>query len=133
MDPEKLGYWIGMVVGGVTAGAACGLIPFGLGKYKGRLPFRIVSLVTCMLLGVAGGVIFAGPAALILGAIVLILGKADTGPSSLQGRDGLSSEGLAALVVDALVDAQIVEKTELERAIKIATVEINVRKAAGDY
>ena len=45
----------------------------------------------------------------------------------------LTSENLAVLVVDALIDAKIVAKEHLERAIQIATEEINVRKAAGDY
>lgn len=45
----------------------------------------------------------------------------------------LTSESLAALIVDALVDANIVQKQDIERAIQIATEEIHVRKAAGDY
>jgi hypothetical protein len=45
----------------------------------------------------------------------------------------LTSESLAALIVDALVDARIVQREDFERAIEIATEEINARKAAGDY
>jgi hypothetical protein len=37
------------------------------------------------------------------------------------------------LIIDALVDAKIVDKDEVERAIEIAAEEINARKAAGDY
>lgn len=48
-----------------------------------------------------------------------------------KGR--LPSETLAALIVDALIHAELVEKEDAERAIQIATEEINVRKAAGDY
>jgi hypothetical protein len=40
---------------------------------------------------------------------------------------------LAALIIDALADADIVRKEELERAVAIATEEIDARKAAGDY
>ena len=48
-------------------------------------------------------------------------------------RGRLRSESLAALVVDALVDASIVKQEDVERAIEIATEEIEVRKALGDY
>jgi hypothetical protein len=45
----------------------------------------------------------------------------------------LTSSGLAVLVVDALVDAEIVKKEDFCRAVEIAAEEIEVRKAAGDY
>lgn len=48
-------------------------------------------------------------------------------------RRRLSSESLAALVIDALIDAGIVKREDAERAIRIATEEIDVRKAMGDY
>lgn len=48
-------------------------------------------------------------------------------------RRRLSSESLAALVVDALIDANVVNRDDAETAIKIATEEIEVRKALGDY
>ena len=40
---------------------------------------------------------------------------------------------LAELIIDALCDAKIVGKDEIARAIAIATEEIDVRKALGDY
>lgn len=45
----------------------------------------------------------------------------------------ISSESLAALIVDALIIAGIVKKEAAEHAIAIATEEIDARKAAGDY
>jgi hypothetical protein len=45
----------------------------------------------------------------------------------------LTSQSLAALIVDALVDARIVKPADVEKAIAIATEEIDARKAAGDY
>ncbi len=48
-------------------------------------------------------------------------------------RQKLSSEDLAALIVDALVDAGIIDRDRVEDAIAIAAEEITVRKAAGDY
>ena len=45
----------------------------------------------------------------------------------------LTSDTLAALIIDALIDAGVVQKNETEKAIRIATEEIDVRKAVGDY
>ena len=45
----------------------------------------------------------------------------------------LTSEGLAVLIVDALIDAGLLKKEDFERAVGIAAEEIEVRKAAGDY
>jgi hypothetical protein len=45
----------------------------------------------------------------------------------------LSSTNLAALIIDVLVDAKIVAKSDVARAIELATVEIDVRKAMTDY
>ena len=49
-----------------------------------------------------------------------------------DGR-AITSEQLASLVVDGLVDAGFIAKGDLERAIHVAAIEIDVRKAAGDY
>jgi tRNA-binding EMAP/Myf-like protein len=54
--------------------------------------------------------------------------------NNLREADGtLSSDALAVLIVDALVYADIIKKEEFENAVKIASVEIDVRKEAGDY
>ena len=45
----------------------------------------------------------------------------------------LSSEELAALIVDALLRADIVKQEQVERAMRIAVQEIDVRKVLGDY
>jgi hypothetical protein len=44
----------------------------------------------------------------------------------------LSSDGLAALIVDALVDAGLVEQLAFGTALAVAREEIEVRKAMGD-
>jgi hypothetical protein len=48
-----------------------------------------------------------------------------------EGR--LTSESLAVLIVDALIDAKIIDREHLPSAIQIAAVEIEVRKELGDY
>ena len=45
----------------------------------------------------------------------------------------VSSEELAMLIIDALLCASIVKQEDVQRAIVIATAEIEVRKAFGDY
>lgn len=45
----------------------------------------------------------------------------------------LSSEALAELIVDELVMAGLIKKDDFNEAVKIATLEINIRKHAGDY
>jgi hypothetical protein len=45
----------------------------------------------------------------------------------------LSSRDLAALVIDALLHAKLLRKEDVERALDIATEEIDARKAVGDY
>jgi hypothetical protein len=45
----------------------------------------------------------------------------------------ISSEGLAALIVDALIDAGFVRKEDFESAVRVTTEEINARKALQDY
>ena len=45
----------------------------------------------------------------------------------------MTSLSLATLIVDALVDAKFVGKSDLDAAVAVATVEIDVRKAMMDY
>ena len=45
----------------------------------------------------------------------------------------LPSEELAALIVDALLRANILQEKDVERALRIAVEEIDVRKVLGDY
>jgi len=51
----------------------------------------------------------------------------------MPGGNHLTSEQLAALIVDALADAGLVDKSQIGDAIAIAAQEIDVRKVMGDY
>jgi len=53
-------------------------------------------------------------------------------PSDVPSRK-LPSRDLAVLVIDALVDAKIVQKDRFDEAVRIAAEELDVRKALGDY
>lgn len=56
--------------------------------------------------------------------------SSDSGDSKV---DKLSSEDLAAIIIDALLRAGIISEAEVQKSIKIVIEEINVRKALGDY
>jgi hypothetical protein len=45
----------------------------------------------------------------------------------------LSSEELAALIVDALIDAGVVAPGDYERAVAVTAEEIDARRLLGDY
>ena len=45
----------------------------------------------------------------------------------------LTSVELAELIIDALLRADLLKKCQTTRAVEIATEEIEVRKALGDY
>ena len=45
----------------------------------------------------------------------------------------LTSEQLAALIIDALIDAGLVHKPDFEKAVSVAAEEIDARKAVDDY
>ena len=45
----------------------------------------------------------------------------------------ITSENLAALIVDALITAKLIDKKHTDFAIAIAEEEIDARKALGDY
>jgi hypothetical protein len=47
--------------------------------------------------------------------------------------DRLTSEELAGLIVDALLDAGIVNRDRFEQAVAISAEEIDARNAAVDY
>ena len=50
-----------------------------------------------------------------------------------KSENKISSNLLASLIIDALIDAHIIDKSEMGLAIEITEEEINARKAAGDY
>ena len=45
----------------------------------------------------------------------------------------LTSEQLAGLIIDALIDAGLVCKPDYEKAVSVAAEEIDARKAVDDY
>ena len=48
-------------------------------------------------------------------------------------RKKLSSESLAVLAIDGIAMAGLIKDKDFDKAVEIATEEIDVRKAAGDY
>ncbi len=85
-------------------------------------------VVVIVILGLAG-----------VGAITLFtwIGSAiaKRHPSKDDSTDGnrISSEDLAAIIIDALNDVGIVQRKDAPRALEIATDKIDGRKELGDY
>ncbi len=50
-----------------------------------------------------------------------------------ENRKKLTSESLAVLIVDGLVEAKLIKSEDFNEAVKVATLEIEIRKTAGDY
>lgn len=59
--------------------------------------------------------------------------RTEVSSSPDAGNDRLTSEDLAALIIDAFLRAGVMKKDDVERALKIAVEEIDARKAMGDY
>ena len=78
MTPEQIGFFIGTIIGGLFVGALCGLLPFGLAKWKRRVSLGIGALITCIVCGLILGIMLAAPVAIIFSAVVLIMGKKET-------------------------------------------------------
>lgn len=76
--PEKIGFLVGALFGGLVAGAVCGLLPFFLAKSRNRVPLGTAALITCGVCGVILGLILALPVALIFTVIIVILGPLAT-------------------------------------------------------
>ena len=50
-----------------------------------------------------------------------------------DNNSNISSEDLAVLICDALIDADIIKTDKLSQALEITTKEIDVRKNLKDY
>jgi hypothetical protein len=51
----------------------------------------------------------------------------------MNDENKLSSIELGVLIIDALVDAGVINPADSDRAAEVVAEEIDVRKAAGDY
>jgi hypothetical protein len=67
MNPAK---FIGLIVGGLIAGALCGLIPFFVGKKRGQTTLGNAGLVCSIIGGAIGGIILALPVAGVFALII---------------------------------------------------------------
>jgi hypothetical protein len=72
---------VAIIFGGI-AGAVCGLLPFFLGRSRGRRGLGIGGLVACILSGFVLGLLAAVPMAILFTIIIVAMGHA---PGSGQG------------------------------------------------
>lgn len=79
-----------MIIGAVVIGALCGLIPFFLGRRRGRAGLGLAGLISCIVGGFLLGIILALPLALIFAVIIAALpnlsDKAASRPYPPSGR-----------------------------------------------
>jgi len=66
---------IAIIAGGI-AGAVCGLLPFFLGRSRGRAGLGVGGLVACVLSGFVLGLLAAVPMAIIFTVVILAMGHA---------------------------------------------------------
>lgn len=82
MKSQDGAYWTGVLIGGGLAGAACGLFPLLAGRALGRTNLGQWGMGVCVLAGLVGGVIGAGPVAVLFALVIALLGQ----PSSPGAR-----------------------------------------------
>jgi hypothetical protein len=72
-----------IVLAALFAGFLCGLLPLKVGMAKGRPGLAVTGMGTCILMGLIGGLLLAGPTALCFTFTILALGrlKPDQPPS----------------------------------------------------
>jgi hypothetical protein len=75
-DAPSSAFEVGLLMGALAAGFLCGLLPLALASSRRRHGLGVGALVTCVVAGVLGGQILAGPVALAFTMLVLALGKA---------------------------------------------------------
>ena len=76
MQPEK----IVTLLGGLSIGGLCGLIPFFVGRKKNRASMGVVGLNACMVSGVFFGVLLALPVAIVFTIVIVFLSRKASGP-----------------------------------------------------
>jgi hypothetical protein len=73
-------FWIGVVIGSLVVGTACGSLPFFLAKSRNRLPLGTAALVSCIVSGAILGLLLALPVAIIFTIIILVMGSQREAP-----------------------------------------------------
>ena len=62
-----------------------------------------------------------------------IIARKAAGDYYLTHAKAISSDSLAGLIVDAMLDAKTIKEENFDEAVKVVALEIDVRKAAGDH
>src|SRR5262245_63698520 len=73
---DQMAFQMGVIMGALFAGVACGFMPLGAGYRRGRIILGCVGFGLCILAGLAGGLILALPLALILSLGIRCVPKA---------------------------------------------------------
>lgn len=78
MEPEQIGYWIGVLFGGFLVGALLGLFPLLVGLKKNLRGLAIAGWITSICSGLIMGIILALPVSVIFGVTLLVMKRSDT-------------------------------------------------------
>jgi hypothetical protein len=74
MPPDVENLLLMAIVAGLLAGFACGILPLGIGIWKGRIGWGVAALIACAIGGAGLGLLLAVPVALLFCFIIVALG-----------------------------------------------------------
>jgi ABC-type tungstate transport system substrate-binding protein len=70
-SPERIGFFIGTLLGGAVAGLICGLLPYFIGKKKDSRRLGKFALYACIVSGLILGIILALPMAIAFSLAII--------------------------------------------------------------
>jgi hypothetical protein len=71
-SPERIGFFIGTLLGGAGAGLICGLLPYFIGKKKDSRRLGKFALYACIVSGLILGIILALPMAIAFTIAIIV-------------------------------------------------------------
>jgi RsiW-degrading membrane proteinase PrsW (M82 family) len=86
MDANKIGHWVGVVVGGLVIGTLCGLVPFFVGKKRKQMTLAVGGLVACIVSGLILGLILALAVSIIFTVIIVFANPKKPEPPPVPRR-----------------------------------------------
>ncbi|HLW68202.1 MAG TPA: hypothetical protein VKS79_22990 [Gemmataceae bacterium] len=87
MHRQSPEFMVGLLVGALVAGALCGLLPLSIALARKRVDLAIGSMFACIVCGFCGGLLIAGPAAVILAATIYAIAPRPRESEADESRD----------------------------------------------
>jgi hypothetical protein len=86
MDAKTVGYWVGVILGGLVIGTLCGLVPFFVGKKRNQMPLAIGGLAACIVSGLILGLILALAVSILFTVIIVFANPKKQEPPPVPRR-----------------------------------------------